>query len=257
LIDPRAIIDPTAELDSDVHVGPFSIIGANVHIGAGTWVGPHVVINGHTRIGKNNKIYQFASLGEAPQDKKHKPEDVTFLEIGDGNEIREYCTMNRGTVQGGGYTRIGDDNWIMAYTHFAHDCHVGNHTIFANNSSLAGHVTIGDHVILGGFSLVHQFCRMGEHSFSGAGSVIFQDVPPYVTVAGNRAKAYGINKEGLRRRNFDKETIQALYRAYKIIYRNNYTQDEAIEHLEALAQQYPAVHTYINFLRESQRGIVR
>lgn len=256
MIDPRAVIDPSAELDSSVTVGAYSIIGANVQIDAGTCIAPHVMIKGHTRIGKENKIYQFSSLGEDPQDKKYAGE-VTYLEIGDRNEIREYCTMNRGTVQGGGMTRIGNDNWIMAYTHFAHDCIVGNHTIFANGASLAGHVTIDDYVILGGFSLVHQFCSMGKYSFSGASSLIFKDVPPFVTVWGNRAEAYGLNKEGLKRHGFSPETIQALHNAYKTIYRSNHTTEQAIEILSEKVAEFPEVGLMVDFLKNSKRGIVR
>ncbi|MEN9849569.1 MAG: hypothetical protein RL368_2309 [Pseudomonadota bacterium] len=256
MIDPRAVIDPTAELDSSVTVGAYSIIGANVQIDAGTCIAPHVMIKGHTRIGKENKIYQFSSLGEDPQDKKYAGE-VTYLEIGDRNEIREYCTMNRGTVQGGGLTRVGNDNWIMAYTHFAHDCIVGNHTIFANGASLAGHVTIDDYVILGGFSLVHQFCSMGKYSFSGASSLIFKDVPPFVTVWGNRAEAYGLNKEGLKRHGFSPETIQALHNAYKTIYRSNHTTEQAIEILNEKIAEFPEVGLMVEFLKNSKRGIVR
>lgn len=256
MIDPRAVIDPSAELDSSVTIGAYSIIGANVQIDAGTCIAPHVMIKGHTRIGKENKIYQFSSLGEDPQDKKYAGE-VTYLEIGDRNEIREYCTMNRGTVQGGGITRIGNDNWIMAYTHFAHDCIVGNHTIFANGASLAGHVTIDDYVILGGFSLVHQFCSMGKYSFSGASSLIFKDVPPFVTVWGNRAEAYGLNKEGLKRHGFSTETIQALHNAYKTIYRSNHTTEQAIEILSEKIAEFPEVGLMVEFLKNSKRGIVR
>lgn len=257
LISPHALIDPKAELDSDVEVGPYSIIGADVQIAAGTWIGSHVVIKGPTKIGRDNQIYQFASLGENPQDKKYRGEPDTRLEIGSANEIREYCTMNRGTIQGGGVTSIGDDNWIMAYCHIAHDCKVGNKTTFANGASLAGHVWIEDFVILGGFTLVHQFCVMGEYSFSGASSLIFKDVPPFVTVWGNRASAYGINKEGLRRHGKSKETIRALYQAYKIIYKENLTIEQAILQLKELSEQYPEVQKLVKFLRQSKRGIVR
>lgn len=257
LIHPQAIVDPKAELDSSVQVGPFSVIEANVQIGADTVISSHVVIKGPTRIGKNNRIYQFASLGEIPQDKKYAGEP-TRLEIGDNNEIREYCTMNRGTEQGGGLTSIGNDNWLMAYTHFAHDCHVGNHTIFANGASLAGHVNIDDYVILGGFSLVHQFCSMGAYSFSGAGSVIFKDVPPYVTVWGNRAESFGLNKEGLKRNGFSPETIRILYQAYKIIYKQGFTVEEALLELRKLAAICPEVNPLVEFLeKRSARGIVR
>jgi UDP-N-acetylglucosamine acyltransferase len=258
LIHPQAIIDPEAELDSTVQVGAFSIIEKGVQIDAGTVIGPHVVIKGPTRIGKNNRIYQFASLGEIPQDKKYAGEPDTRLEIGNGNEIREYCTMNRGTVQGGGITKIGDNNWFMAYTHFAHDCQIGNHTVFANNSSLAGHVCIEDYVILGGFSLVHQFCSMGTYSFSAAGSVITQDVPPYVMVFGNRARAHGLNKEGLRRNGFDSLSIRYLQQAYKIIYKQGLSIEEALLELEVLHQHCPEVQRLIAFLQQrSSRGIVR
>ncbi len=253
----HALIDPKAELDSDVTVGPYSIIGAAVQIAAGTWIGPHVVIKGPTRIGRDNKIYQFASLGEIPQDKKYGGEPDTRLEIGDRNEIREYCSINRGTLQGDSVTRIGDDNWIMAYCHIAHDCQIGNQTTFANGASLAGHVQIDDFVTLGGFSLVHQFCVMGKYSFSGASSLIFKDVPPFVTVWGNRAKAYGINKEGLRRHGFSRDTIMALHQAYKIIYKNNQTIEQAIEKLKELREEFPEIQQLIKFLRQSKRGIVR
>lgn len=257
MIHATAIIDPQAELDSTVQVGPYSVIGAKVQIGAGTQIGPQVVVKGPTQIGCDNKIYQFASLGDDPQDKKYGGEPDTRLEIGNGNVIREYCTMNRGTVQGGGVTRIGNDNWIMAYTHFAHDCQVGNFTVFANGASLAGHVCIQDYVILGGFTLVHQFCTMGIHSFSGAGSVIFKDVPPFVTVWGNRAESYGINKEGLKRRGFSNETIQILHQAYKIIYKQNLTIDKAVHKLKELAPTCEEVNHLIKFLQQSPRGIVR
>jgi len=257
VIDKHALIDPKAELNSDVQIGAYSIIGANVQIAAGTWIGPHVVVKGPTRIGRDNKIYQFASIGEDPQDKKYAGEPNTWLEIGKRNEIREYCTLNRGTVQGGGITRIGNDNWIMAYCHIAHDCTVGNQTVLANGTTLGGHIKIEDYAILGGFTLIHQFCRIGKHSFAGGGSVITQDVLPFVTVSGNRAKAYTINKEGLKRRNFSSETIQALHDAYKIIYRNQLTIEQAIEALKELSEKYTEVRDMLTFLQQSERGIVR
>ncbi|EIJ44090.1 acyl-(acyl-carrier-protein)--UDP-N-acetylglucosamine O-acyltransferase [Beggiatoa alba B18LD] len=256
MIDPRAYIDPKAELDSSVQVGAFSYIGAGVQIDAGTKIEPHVVIKGTTRIGRNNRIHQFAALGDDPQDKKYRGTD-TRLEIGDDNVIREYCTMHRGTEDDEGITSIGNDNWIMAYTHFAHDSRVGNHTIFANGSSLAGHVIVADYVILGGFSLVHQFCQLGAHSFSGAGTVIFKDVPPFVTVWGNTAKAYGINKEGLKRRNFSPEAIRHIQEAYKIIYRQGLTLTEAIEALKVKATDCAEINLMIDFLGKTTRGIVR
>ncbi|MDM8547991.1 acyl-ACP--UDP-N-acetylglucosamine O-acyltransferase [Candidatus Venteria ishoeyi] len=257
MIDPRAIIDPTAELDSSVEVGPFSVIGAGVQIDAGTWIGSHAVIKGPTRIGKNNRIYQFTSLGEIPQDKKYANEE-TRLEIGDGNEIREFCTMSRGTEQGGGITRIGDDNWIMSYTHFAHDCQVGNHTIFANNASLAGHAIVEDHVILGGFSGVHQFCALGAHSFIAAGAIVLKDVPPFVMAAGgDGATANGLNREGMKRRGFSPETMALLRKAYKILYRQNLTLKAALLELEKLREESKEVGQMIDFIQKSSRGIVR
>jgi UDP-N-acetylglucosamine acyltransferase len=256
LIDPRAVIDPAAQLAPDVTVGPYSVIGPDVFIGAGTWIGPHVVIRGHTRIGEQNKIYQFASVGDDPQDKKYKGER-TLLEVGDRNVIRESCTINRGTVQGGGVTRIGDDNWIMAYVHIAHDCIIGNNTILVNNASLAGHVTIEDHVILGGFSLVHQFCSVGEYAFTSMASGVAKDVPPYVRVAGHMAEPYGLNSEGLKRHGFTPETVTQLRRAYKIIYRSNLTADKAVDRLRELAQECPEVERLAAFIERSKRGIVR
>lgn len=256
MIDARAIIDPQARLADGVSVGPFSIIGAGVEIGANTWIGPHVVINGPTRIGRDNKIYQFASLGDAPQDKKYAGEP-TRLEIGDDNVIREYCTINRGTVQGGGVTRVGNDNWIMAYVHIAHDCHIGNHTIFANCASLAGHVSVQDYAILGGFTIVHQFCAIGANSFCAMGSVISKDVPPYVMVSGHMAKPHGINGEGLKRRGYDPQTLRCIREAYKIIYKSKLTLSQAIERLRLLGNECPEVIPLADFLASAARGIVR
>lgn len=256
MIDPRAVVDPAAQLAPDVTVGPYSIIGADVYIGAGTWIGPHVVIRGHTRIGEKNKIYQFASVGDDPQDKKYKGER-TLLEIGDRNVIRESCTINRGTVQGGGVTRMGNDNWIMAYVHIAHDCIIGNDTILVNNASLAGHVTIEDHVILGGFSLVHQFCTVGAYAFTSMASGVAKDVPPYVRVAGHMAEPHGLNSEGLKRHGFTPETVAHLRRAYKIIYRSNLTVEKAVERLRELAQECHEVEHLAAFVEKSKRGIVR
>ncbi|MCK5717204.1 MAG: acyl-ACP--UDP-N-acetylglucosamine O-acyltransferase [Thiomargarita sp.] len=257
MIHNTAIIDSKAELDSNVQVDAYSIIGANVQIASGTWIGPHVVVKGPTQIGHDNKIYQFASVGEDPQDKKYRGELEVRLEIGDRNVIREYCTFNRGTIEGGGVTRMGNDNWIMAYCHIAHDCIVGNQTIFANNSSLGGHIHIEDYVILGAFTIVHQFCRLGMHSFSGGGSAIVKDVLPFVTVSGDRAKSYGLNKEGLKRRGFSVETIQALYEAYKIIFKRQLTTTQAIETLKELSEKHAEVRQMRTFLQESKRGVVR
>ena len=256
MIDPRAVIHPKAELASDVDIGPFTVIGADVVIGEGSYIGPHVVINGPTRIGKQNKIFQFSSIGEIPQDKKYSGEP-TLLEIGDRNIIREFCTFNRGTVQGGGATRIGSDNWIMAYVHIAHDCQIGNHTIFANNASLAGHVIIEDYVILGGFSQVHQFCSLGIHSFTAFGSGIAKDIPPYVMVGGHPAAPHGLNTEGLRRHGFSEETLTRLRRAYKTIYRAGLTLKDAIAQLKEQTHECPELGVLVEFLERSTRGIIR
>lgn len=255
-LHPTAIIDPRAELDSSVEVGPYSIIGADVQIDAGTRVGSHVNISGPTRIGKNNQIFQFSSLGAAPQDKKFRDEP-TRLEIGDNNTIREFCTFNRGTVQDKGVTSIGSDNWIMAYVHIAHDCQVGNHTILANNSSLAGHVDIHDHAILGGFTLIHQFCKVGSHVITAVGSVVFKDIPPYVTAAGYDAKPHGINSEGLKRRGFTPDVIMEIKRAYKTLYRKGLTLDEARQQLSLQHQTVAEIGLLLDFLAISSRGIVR
>lgn len=255
-IHPTAIIDPTAEIDSSVEIGAFSVIGAHVKIDADTRVASHVVINGPTTIGKNNQIFQYSSLGEAPQDKKYKGEP-TLLEIGDNNTIREFCTFNRGTVQDKGTTKIGNDNWIMAYVHIAHDCDIGNHTIFANNSSLAGHVDVHDYAILGGFTLIHQFCKIGSHVITAVGSVVFKDIPPYITAAGYDAKPHGINAEGLKRRGFSADSILQIKRAYKMLYRNSLTLEEAKVELNAMRSTTPEIGLLTDFLNVSTRGIVR
>ncbi|TPW16274.1 MAG: UDP-N-acetylglucosamine acyltransferase [Halothiobacillaceae bacterium] len=256
MIDHRAIVDASAKVDASASIGPYSIIGADVEIGAGTWIGPHVVINGPTKIGCDNKIYQFASIGEAPQDKKYGGEP-TWLEIGDRNVIREYCTFNRGTVQDAGVTRVGNDNWIMAYVHIAHDCQVGNNTIFANNASLAGHVTVEDYVILGGFTLVHQFCTLGSHCFTAFNSGIAKDIPPYVMVAGHKGEPRGLNVEGLKRRGVSPVTVSHLRRAYKTLYRANLTVEEAIIELQPLTIESVEVARMVEFVRNSKRGIIR
>ena len=255
-IHPTAIVDPQAELDSTVEVGAFSIIGPGVRIDAGTRVASHVVIKGPTTIGKDNQIFQYSSLGEVPQDKKYNDEP-TLLEIGDGNTIREFCTFNRGTAQDKGTTRIGSHNWIMAYVHIAHDCEVGNHTIFANNSSLAGHVDVHDHAILGGFTLIHQFCKIGSHVITAVGSVVFKDIPPYVTAAGYDAKPHGINSEGLKRRGFSADSIMQIKRAYKTVYRNGLTLEEARQQLAEQKKAVPELDILVDFLNHSTRGIVR
>ncbi len=255
-IHPTAIIDPSARLGEGVTIGAYSIIGADVEIGDNCWIGPHVVVNGPTRIGKENRIFQFSSIGEAPQDKKYAGEP-TRLEIGERNLIRESVTINRGTVGGGGVTTVGDDNLLMAYIHIAHDCHVGSRTIFSNNASLAGHVTIGDQVILSGFTLVHQFCSIGAHAFTGMGSAIAKDVPPYLMVSGNPAHPHGINKEGLKRRGFSPDSITALKRAYKVLYRSGLSLGEATDELRKMAADTPEVRPFVEFIANSERSILR
>ena len=255
-IHPTAIIDTSAELDSSVEVGPYSIIGANVKLDAETRIAGHVIINGPTVIGKNNQIFQYSSLGEAPQDKKYAGEP-TLLEIGDSNTIREFCTFNRGTIQDKGTTKIGSHNWIMAYVHIAHDCTIANHAILANNSSLAGHVDIDDYAILGGFTLIHQFCKIGSHVITAVGSVVFKDIPPYVTAAGYDAKPHGINAEGLKRRGFTAESILQIKRAYKALYRNGLTLEEAKVELATMQLSTPEIKLLTDFLNISTRGIIR
>ncbi|MBI4938508.1 MAG: acyl-ACP--UDP-N-acetylglucosamine O-acyltransferase [Nitrosomonadales bacterium] len=253
---PTAIIHPGAKLADDVEVGAYSIIGEHVEIGSGTCIGPHVVIGGHTRIGKNNRIFQFCSLGEIPQDMKYAGE-ATRLEIGDHNTVREFCTFNLGTAQDTGVTRLGNHNWIMAYVHLAHDCQVGNHTIFANNAQLAGHVQVDDHAILGGFTVVHQFCQIGAHVITGMGTILLQDIPPYVTASGNPASPYGINSEGLKRRGFSAGAVTAIKRAYKMLYKSGLTLDAAREAIAEQAKAHPELCALADFLGTSKRGIVR
>jgi UDP-N-acetylglucosamine acyltransferase len=256
VIHPSAIIDPSAIIADDVKIGPFTVIGPKVEIGSGCEIMSHVVINGPTRIGNNNRIFQFASIGEEPQDKKFHGED-TRLEIGDNNLIRESVTINRGTVGGGGVTRIGNNNWIMAYVHIAHDCIVGNDNIFANNASLAGHVLIDDYVILGGFTLVSQFNYLGSHSFSAMGSVISRNVPPYVLVSGHMAKPVGVNVEGLRRRQFNDSQIRNIRQAYKYLYRSGLRMEEAEQKLRSMEQQDQELELLFSFLDRQEGGIIR
>ncbi len=256
VIDPRAVIDPAAELADEVTIGPYSVIGPDVIIGQGTHVGPHVVINGPTRIGRDNTIFQFASIGDAPQDKKYAGEP-TRLEIGDRNTIREFVTINRGTIQDEGVTRVGDDNWIMAYVHIAHDCNIGNQTIFANNASLAGHVIVGDFAILGGFTLVHQFCSIGAHALTAFGSGVSLAVPPYMTVGGSPARAPGLNMEGLRRRGFSTDSRNVLKQAYKTLYRKSHSLQDAIAILKNETAGCAELELLVGFLEQQKRGIVR
>jgi len=256
MIHPTALIDPKAELADDVKVGAFSIIDAKVRIDAGTVIGPHAVITGRTTIGKNNHIFQFTSIGEQPQDKKYAGEDTELI-IGDDNTIRELCTFSRGSMQGGGVTRIGNRNWIMACVHIAHDCSLGDDIIMANNASLAGHVTVGNHAILSGYSLIHQFCTVGEHSFTSFASHVNQSIPPYVTVAGEKAKVKGVNTEGLKRRGYSSEQISQIRRAYKALYREGKPLEEAKAVLAEMATDSPEVQPMVDFLKLAERGIIR
>lgn len=255
-VHPTAIVEAGAELATDVTVGPYSIIRSGAKIDAGTRIGPHVVIGTDTAIGRNNVFFQFSSIGEDPQDKKYSGE-ATFLEIGDNNTFREFCTLNRGTAQDAGTTRIGSDNWVMAYVHVAHDCQIGSHTIFANNAQLAGHVHVGDYAILGGFTVVHQFCRIGAHSLTAMGTILLQDLPPFVTASGNPAEAHGVNTEGLRRRQFSSDALAALRRAYKQLYKEGLTLTEAREKLVQTLAPFPELAVLSRFLEIPGRGIVR
>jgi UDP-N-acetylglucosamine acyltransferase len=256
MIHSTAIVHPGAKLGAGTSVGPYSVIGEHVEIGEGTSIGAHVVIEGHTRIGAHNRVFPFSSLGGPPQDKKYAGEP-TRLEIGDRNTIREFCTFNCGTAQDAGVTRLGDDNWIMAYVHVAHDCQVGNNTIFANNAALAGHVRVGDYAILGGYTMVHQFVSIGAHSMTAIATVLFQDLPPYVTAAGNSAKPFGINSEGLKRRGFSAETIARIKAAYKTLYRSSLSLEEARKQLHAMAESSPEIAPLAEFLADSRRSIIR
>ena len=255
-IHPAAIIDPRARLAAGASVGAYSVIDGDVEIGAGTSIGHHCVITGHTRIGGDNRIFHFCSIGEANQDRKYQGEP-TRLEIGDRNTIREYCSINRGTVQDAGVTRVGNDNWIMAYSHIAHDCQVGSNTTIANCTQLAGHVHVGDWATLGGFTGVHQYVRIGAHVMTGVSSVVLQDIPTYVMVGGNPLAPYGVNAEGLKRRGFSAEAIAALKRAYKTLYKSGLTFAEARQSLEQESKDSPEVRALAQFLATSTRGIVR
>lgn len=260
-IHPTAIVDPAAELDTTVTVGPYCVVGPHVVIGAGTSLASHVVVQGRTRIGCDNRIHPFASLGGVPQDKKYAGEP-TELHIGDRNTIREFCTFNLGTAQDAGVTRLGDDNWMMAYTHLAHDAQVGSHTIFANNAQVAGHVEVGDWVILGAYTAVHQFVKIGPHAMTGMGTVLLQDVPPYAMVSGNPCEARGvINQEGLRRRGFSATRIAAAKQMHRLIYRSGHTLDEARRAIEALrgtnTEAASDIDAMLAFLARADRGLVR
>jgi UDP-N-acetylglucosamine acyltransferase len=260
LIHPTALVDSNAQIAESVEIGAYSVVGPHVAIGANTRIGPHVVIEGHTRIGCDNNIFQFASIGAAPQDKKYAGEP-TRLEIGDRNTIREFVTINLGTIQDAGVTRLGNDNWIMAYVHIAHDCQLGSNIILANNATLAGHVHLADWVFLGGFTSVHQFCHIGAHAMTAFTAAVSQDIPPFVTAAGNRAVPAGINSEGLRRRGFSSNQIAAIKRAYRTIYRSGLPLQEAKAALRAEEEKSPDAADYLRQLREfieaSPRGIIR
>ena len=256
MIHKTAIVSATASLADDVEVGPYTVIGDGVELGPGCRIGSHVVINGPTRIGRDTRIFQFASIGDDPQDKKYAGQP-TRLEIGDRNTIREYCTINRGTADDEGVTRVGDDNWLMAYVHIAHDCQVGNHTVFANCATIAGHCSVGDYTILGGFTGVHQFSRIGEHCFLGMFSAVNRDVPSYVTVFGQPAEPRGVNTEGLKRRGFSNEQIRNIRTAYRTLYRSNLKLAEAIEKIEACTDEQPELITLVASLKSATRSIVR
>ncbi len=259
-IHPTALIDAKAELGNDVEVGAYAVIGPHVRIGEGTAIGAHTVVEGHTTIGRDNRIFQSASIGGAPQDKKYGGEP-TRLEIGHGNTIREFCTLNTGTVQDAGVTRVGDDNWIMAYVHIAHDCQLGSHTIIANAVQLGGHVHLGDWAFLGGLSGVHQFVRVGAHAMTGFQTRLSQDLPPYVTASGNPAQAQGINQEGLKRRGFDAARIDTIKQLHRLLYRSGLRLDEAVQRIAALRTEQPRsdadIGLMLDFLAAAARGIVR
>jgi UDP-N-acetylglucosamine acyltransferase len=250
-----ALVDPAAQIADDVEIGPFSIVGPKVTIGPGSWIGPHVVLTGRTTIGKNTRIFQFSSIGEEPQDKKYDNEDTELI-IGDNNTIRESCTFSRGSAQGGGKTVIGNNNWIMACVHIAHDCHLGDNIIMANNASLAGHVTVGDWAILSGYSLIHQFCTVGEHSLTSFASFVNQSIPPYVTVSGDKAKARGVNIEGLKRRGYSRDQIKQVRRAYRILYRSGLPLEEAKQQLLEMSKEHGEIKPWVDFLEITDKGFI-
>ena len=256
LIHPSAVVDPAARIASDVVIGPYAVVGSDVEIDKGCWIGSHVVLSGATRLGANNRVFPFASLGTDPQDKKYDNEP-TRLEIGSGNTIREYVTINRGTVQDTGVTRIGDDNWIMAYVHIAHDCRIGDHTVLANNATLAGHVQIGDYVTLGGATLIHQFCRIGEQAFTAYGARINKDVPPFVMVSEGKARPRGLNIEGLKRRGYSEHRIRELKEAYRILYRSDLALEQAVDQLRQMESDNNDVTRLREFVESCDRSLVR
>ncbi len=255
-IHPTAIVDSSAEVDASASIGAYSIIGPGVKIGENTSIGPHVVIGGPTTIGAGNRIFQFSSIGEIPQDKKYHGENSELI-IGDNNTIREYVTINRGTEEDQGYTKIGNRNWIMAYVHIAHDCNVENDITFANGATLAGHVTVEDFAILGGFTLVHQFCRIGAYSFCAMGTALNRDLPPYLIASGNYASTHGLNKEGLHRNGFSEDCIKALHKTYKLLVRSKQSKSENQAEVKTLADQFPEVKHFMEFINSSKRGITQ
>jgi len=255
-IDPRAVISPTAQLADDVEIGPFAVIGDNVVIGPRCWIGPHAVVNGPTTLGADNRVFQFASLGDAPQDKKYKGEP-TRLEIGDRNVFREYCTVNRGTVTGNGVTRLGNDNMLLAYTHVGHDCTLGNHIVLSNLVMLGGHVELGDWVIMSGYAGAHQFSKIGAHAFIGNNTAVTRDVPPYVLAAGHPAEPRTINSEGLKRRGFSAEQIRNIKQAYRVLYRSDLRLEDAVVQLQAMAAEHEELRIFVEFIGTATRSLVR
>ena len=255
-IDPRAVIAPTAQLADDVEIGPFAVIGDNVVIGPRCWIGPHAVVNGPTTLGADNRVFQFASLGDAPQDKKYKGEP-TRLEIGDRNVFREYCTVNRGTVTGNGVTRLGNDNMLLAYTHVGHDCTLGNHIVLSNLVMLGGHVELGDWVIMSGYAGAHQFSKIGAHAFIGNNTAVTRDVPPYVLAAGHPAEPRTINSEGLKRRGFSPEQIRNIKQAYRVLYRSDLRLEDAVVQLQAMAEEHEELRIFVDFIGTATRSLVR
>jgi UDP-N-acetylglucosamine acyltransferase len=256
LIDPRAVVDPRARIAEGVEVGPFAVIGPDVTVGTGSWIGPHAVVKGPTTLGRDTKVFQFASVGDAPQDRKYAGEP-TKLTVGDRNVFREFCSINRGTAQGRGETRIGDDCLFMAYSHVAHDCIVGNQCIMSNCTALAGHVELGDWVILSGYSAIHQFCKIGAHAFLANNAAVTRDVPPYLLVAGSPAEPKGINSEGLKRRGFGAAQVANIKNAYRILYRSGLKLAEATEQLRTLVPEQPELAAFVDFLAASERSIIR
>jgi UDP-N-acetylglucosamine acyltransferase len=255
-IDARAVIAPTAQLADDVEIGPFAVIGDNVVIGPRCWIGPHAVVNGPTTLGADNRVFQFASLGDAPQDKKYKGEP-TRLEIGDRNVFREYCTVNRGTVTGNGVTRVGNDNMLLAYTHVGHDCTLGNHIVLSNLVMLGGHVELGDWVIMSGYAGAHQFSKIGAHAFIGNNTAVTRDVPPYVLAAGHPAEPRTINSEGLKRRGFSAEQIRNIKQAYRVLYRSDLRLEDAVVQLQAMAEEHEELRIFVDFIGTATRSLVR